>query len=153
MPHRRLITKILQRYWRASRGLRLTVRACVRDAQGNWLLVRDSATAPWRLPGGPVARGESAPAALARWLAAVGVEMTAGPRLIAMLQSEAAAKADSLDTCHRAIFAVPSWRLAEAGQSADAAAAPGRLERSFFAPGRLPHGLDASTIADIAAAS
>ena len=70
-----IIQLVLQRYWRFSRGLLLSVAALVRDAEGRVLLCREAAAATpeWRLPRGDVLSGEDVEAAMQRILAACGL--------------------------------------------------------------------------------
>ena len=133
MPHKKLITKVLQRYWRFSRVLSLEVRACVCDATGRVLLVRDGPAEPWRLPGGPVLRGETAAMAVKRWLALeADLEMTSDPRLYSVHEGKAAGHSDQV-----ALYLILNWRDLAAGPTAN---------RGFFAPGRLPHGVGSDTL-------
>lgn len=133
LPHKRLITKILQRYWRLSRGLSLEVRACAQDASGRVLLVRHSDDEPWRLPGGRVLRGETAAAAVRRWLALDGLIEPAGhPRLISLYAGDPPQRSDQI-----ALYLVASWR--DIGGGGEAA------KRAFFGPGGLPHPIDPAT--------
>lgn len=133
MPHKKLITKILQRYWRLSRGLQLEVRGCAHDREGRILLVRDARAPAWRLPGGSVAKGETAAMAVKRWLAAeAGLEVAADPRLFSVCTGRPPLSQGD----HIALYLIPSWRETSAR-------APGSgLHLDFFAPGRLPHDTD-----------
>lgn len=147
MPHKRLITRILQRYWRLTRGLTLEVRACAQDASGRVLLVRESAAMPWRLPGGPVLQGETAAMAVQRWLEREGqLAITADPRLASVLtrttRPGGAPRSDQI-----ALYLVLSWR--EIGHEADTP----DPTRAFFAADALPGGLDPATVDLIAAAN
>lgn len=136
MPHKKLMTKILQRYWRLSRGLHLDVRACILDQDGRVLLLRDTQAPAWRLPGGIVAKGETAAMAVKRWLAAeAGLEAAADPKLFSVFPGR---------TCfcegdHIALYLVPSWRELQPSNARSG------LHLDFFAPGRLPHDTDEAT--------
>ncbi|MEQ1716299.1 MAG: NUDIX domain-containing protein [Hyphomicrobium sp.] len=134
MPFRKLVTKSLQRYWRTSRGLRLGICACVRDAGGRILFVRPWPDAPWRIPGGGVGRGETAETALGRCLLEEAEIEISGPvRLFAVYCAGREAQGDQM-----ALYLVPSWkRAAGAGRE--------RLETVFLDPGRLPHDLEAAS--------
>lgn len=76
-----LVRLALQRYWRLSRGLLLSTSAVVSDADGRVLLCREASeaseaantSAPWRLPGGEVLKGEDVRGALQRILATGGL--------------------------------------------------------------------------------
>lgn len=136
MPHKKLITKILQRYWRLSRGLHLDVRACALDADGRVLLVRDTQAAAWRLPGGTVAKGETAAMAVKRWLAAeAGLEVAADPKLFSIFSG----RTPLSDGDHIALYLVTAWREARSR------AARAGLHMDFFAASRLPHDTDEAT--------
>jgi ADP-ribose pyrophosphatase YjhB (NUDIX family) len=136
MPHKKLITKILQSYWRLSRGLHLDVRACALDGDGRFLLVRDTRSAAWRLPGGTVAKGETAAMAVKRWLAAeAGLEVAADPKLFSVFSG----RTPISDGDHIALYLVTAWREAQSR------AARAGLHMDFFAAGRLPHDTDAAT--------
>lgn len=135
MPHKKLITKILQRYWRYSRGLSLEVRACAQDAAGRTLLVREHDRAPWRLPGGRVARGETAARAVQRWLAReAALEVTDHPRLYSIYAGQAPLRCDQI-----ALYLALSWR--EHPETPDKG-----MTRAFFEPGGLPQEMDAETL-------
>lgn len=136
MPHKKLITKILQRYWRLSRGLHLDVRACALDDEGRVLLVRDAQAPAWRLPGGTVAKGETAAMAVKRWLAAeAGLEVAADPRLFSIFSGRTPVSEGD----HIALYLIPAWREAQSR------AARAGLRIDFFATGRLPHDTDEAT--------
>lgn len=140
MPHKKLITKVLQRYWRHSRGLSLEVRACAQDAAGRTLLVRESDQAPWRLPGGHVARGETAAKAVERWLAHEGaLEITADPRLYSIYAGQAPRHCDQV-----ALYLALSWR--EQSHGSDQPACNKGMTRAFFSAGGLPQEIDADTL-------
>jgi len=110
----RIVTRILQRYWRLSRGLQLAACGVARDAGGRVALVRPRNEANWRLPGCLTARGETAEGALGRALSDAGIEMVGPARLFAIY----AAPEDRAST-HIALYLVPSWRLAAAERRDD----------------------------------
>lgn len=140
LPHKKLITKILQRYWRTSRGLSLEVRACAQDAAGRTLLVRESDQVPWRLPGGRVARGETAAKAVQRWLAREGgLEITADPRLYSIYPGQGPRHCDQV-----ALYLALSWR--ETPQDSDQPARATGMRRAFFSAGGLPQEMDEDTL-------
>ena len=82
MLSHRIIGKVLQRYWRLSRGLTLGAQGAVIDADGRILLIRHTYHPGWHFPGGGVERMETAEAALARELdEEAGVTLTGKPEL------------------------------------------------------------------------
>jgi 8-oxo-dGTP pyrophosphatase MutT (NUDIX family) len=136
MPHKKLVTKILQSYWRLSRGLLLDVRACAQDGDGRILLVREAHGSGWRLPGGTVAKGETAAMAVKRWLIAeAGLEVDADPRLLSVFPGGTPLSEGD----HIALYLIPSWREARSR------AARAGLHLDFFSPARLPRDTDEAT--------
>ena len=82
MPSHRIISKLLQRYWRLSRGLTLGAQAAVVDPDGRILLIRHTYHPGWHFPGGGVERMEPVEVALARELdEEAGVALTGNPEL------------------------------------------------------------------------
>ncbi len=51
MPRRAIVTKLLQRYWRLSRGLTLGARAVLIDPENRVLLIRHTYSTGLYLPG------------------------------------------------------------------------------------------------------
>lgn len=133
MSAQKVVSWLLQRYWRLSRGLTLAVAGVVLDEGGRVLLVRDTPQGPWRLPGGLALRTERAGEALRRRLASdAAITTEKPPRLLALDKGHARATGD-----HVAVYLIEAW---ERRSGADAL--HGAAETGFFGLGELPSGLD-----------
>ncbi len=79
----RWIAWAFQQYWRAVRGLHLSVEACVIDDTGRILMMRNESGSGWQLPAGSVRKNETAVDALRRILRTkAGIEVNIQPELV-----------------------------------------------------------------------
>jgi 8-oxo-dGTP pyrophosphatase MutT (NUDIX family) len=131
-----VVTKVLQHYWRFSRGLTLGVRGMLFDSSGRVLLVRHTYTPGWYFPGGGVEKGETTVAALAREVEEeTGIKLTGPPQLIGIYANFEIFPGD-----HVALFRVHQWRQQDVPKpNAEIA------EMAFFAPDDIPPTTSAGT--------
>ena len=141
MVERRLISRVLQRYWRLSRGLTLGAQGAVVDAQDRVLLIRHGYRPGWHFPGGGVEKNESLELALRRELVEeAGVEIEGTPQLFGVYANFQAFPND-----HIALYVVRQWR-----QPAIPKPNTEIAEQGFFALDALPEGITRATRARLA---
>jgi len=131
-----LFTKLIQRYWRVSRGLTLGAQAVVIDAHDRILLVKHTYRPGWHFPGGGVERHETAEAALARELEEeAGVALSGRPELFGLYANFRFFPSD-----HVALYLVTDWKQPVPARANREIAAHG-----FFATDQLPPDVNQST--------
>lgn len=122
----RWMARAFQKYWRVVRGLRLSVEACVIDAAGRPLMVRNENGGTWELPAGIVQNSEDLEMALRRVLREMaGIEVNGKPEL-----SFFHADARNAQT---GLYLVRDWRQP---------AAPVSPEARFFPLSALPQDIN-----------
>ncbi len=102
----RLLSYVLHRYWRVTRGMTLGARGVVVNDSGDVLLVKHNLFSGWHLPGGGVEPGETLCDALARELREeANIELTGAPRLHGVFFNARVSRRD-----HVAVYVVDSFR-------------------------------------------
>lgn len=129
MRRTRLVNKILQQYWRRSRGVTLGAQGVILDAQDRALLIRHTYRPGWHFPGGGVEKDETALDALKRELTEeAGVALETEPALFGIYTNF-----DHFPGDHILVYIVRGWRQ-------DAVPLPNReiSAQGFFALDGLP---------------
>jgi ADP-ribose pyrophosphatase YjhB (NUDIX family) len=123
-----------QKYWRWRRGLTLGVRGIVIDSDGRILLVRQTYTRGWTLPGGGVEFRESLDQGLARELdEEAGIAIDGDPELMGIYDNRSEFPGD-----HVAMYVVRHWHRSRATTPNLEIA-----ETGFFHPDALPESINA----------
>ncbi len=136
MLPRKVVTKILQRYWRLSRGLTFGAQAVLIDPHGRILLIRHTYRAGWHFPGGGVERGETVEEALEREVAEeAGVALTGAPELFGIYSNARVFPND-----HVALFVARDWQQTRVPEPNHEIA-----EQRLFAPNQLPEDINPGT--------
>ena len=131
-----LIRKAMQVVWRWQRALTLGARGIVLDKDGRVLLVRQTYTKGWLLPGGGVEFRETIELALARELEEeAGITLSAAPELLGVYANHAVFPGD-----HVAIYIVRHWK-----QTRTVAPNAEIAETGFFPLDALPEGVTPGT--------
>jgi ADP-ribose pyrophosphatase YjhB (NUDIX family) len=101
----KIVKKVLQQYWRRTRGLSLGVKAIVLDSGNHVLLVRGADRPTWELPMGRVKDGETVETAVRRTLGSDLAITLEGAPLFIGLEPNGAAEPEG----HIAVVAVRRW--------------------------------------------
>lgn len=129
--------KVIQRYWRMTRGLTLGVRAAVFDTEDRVLLVRHTYAHGWHFPGGGVEFRETIHTALEReLLEETGVGLANPPPELFAIYSNA----QQFPGDHVALFIVRGWEQRRVFRPTAEIA-----EAKFFPSSALPDGASAGT--------
>ena len=135
-PHvmRPVLRYLAQPYWRLTRGQTLGVRAIVRDADGQILLVRHTYAPGWSFPGGGVEHGETLEETVIRELSEeVGVSVEGRPQLFGVY-----ANFEHFPGDHVALFVIDQWTRSSVRTLEIA-------EDGFFPPANLPDSVTDAT--------
>lgn len=137
---RRLLLRVLHRYFALSRGMTLGVRAACFNPQGEIFLVRHSYVPGWYMPGGGVERNETVLKALEKELREEGnLELTAPPQLFHVYFNRRISPRD-----HVLLY------RAEVIQTAPRLADREIVEAGFFDPLDLPKDVTSATLRRLA---
>ena len=141
LVERSLISRVLQRYWRLSRGLTLGAQGVVLDGDNRVLLIRHGYRPGWHFPGGGVEKSETLDLSLRRELMEeAGIVIEGKPQLFGVYANFQAFPND-----HIILYIIRQWRQpAIPKPNAEIA------EQGFFAFDQLPTGTTRATRARLA---
>lgn len=136
-----LVARAFQQYWRFTRGVYLSVEACVIDDAGRTLLVRQDESGGWNLPATTTRNGETLETAIRRGLRDIaGIEVNAKPELREFYSESRDRRTGQIsprgERGQTGLYVVRDWRRLSA---------PGTLAINFFPLGSLPASLPPTT--------
>ena len=136
LVERSLLSRVLQRYWRLSRGLTLGAQGVVLDGDNRVLLIRHGYRPGWHFPGGGVEKSETLDLSLRRELMEeAGILIEGTPQLFGVYANFQAFPND-----HIILYAIRRWQQpAIPKPNAEIA------EQGFFAFDQLPTGTTRAT--------
>ena len=146
-----LVARAFQQYWRFTRGLYLSVEACVIDDAGRTLLVRQDENGGWSLPATTTRNGETLETAVRRGLRDIaGIEVNAKPELRGFYAGNRDRRTGQIsprgERGQTALYVVRDWRrLSIPSTPAASTPATSAPATSFFPLDSLPAGLPPMT--------
>lgn len=136
-----LVARAFQQYWRFTRGVYLSVEACVIDDAGRTLLVRQDESGGWNLPATTARNGETLETAIRRGLRDIaGIEVNAKPELREFYSGDRDSRTGQIsprgERGQTGLYVVRNWRRLST---------PSTLAINFFPLGSLPTSLSPMT--------
>ncbi|SFV27959.1 ADP-ribose pyrophosphatase YjhB, NUDIX family [Hyphomicrobium facile] len=141
-----LVARAFQQYWRFTRGIYLSVEACVIDDAGRTLMVRQDENGGWNLPATTAQNGETLETAVRRGLRDIaGIEVNAKPELRGFYAGIRDRRTGQIsprgERGQTGLYVVRDWRRLSIPNT-PATSTPAT---SFFPLGSLPAGLPPMT--------